>query len=91
MRYLLRILFFFMIISAGLSLIRGLFNALTSSRLKTGPARQAAGPAGPARAVAGRLVKDPVCGTHIPEQGALRAGDNFFCSETCRGEFVSRG
>jgi YHS domain-containing protein len=41
----------------------------------------------------GRLVRDPHCGTHIPETRALRlgTGDNtmYFCSETCRERWTA--
>jgi hypothetical protein len=34
------------------------------------------------------LVKDPVCGTYIPQDTAFRARDQFFCSEACRRKFI---
>jgi YHS domain-containing protein len=41
----------------------------------------------------GLMVRDPVCGVHIPESRALvevRAGERFhFCSEACRASFRS--
>lgn len=43
----------------------------------------------------GLMVRDPVCGVHIPESRALvevRAGERiYFCSETCRASFRSAG
>ena len=38
---------------------------------------------------ASHLVKDPVCGTYVPEGTALQAGDQFFCSEDCRNKWVT--
>ena len=39
----------------------------------------------------GQMVRDPVCGVYIPEQGALveRKGGKtyYFCSEACRKSF----
>jgi YHS domain-containing protein len=39
----------------------------------------------------GQMVRDPVCGVYIPEQGALverRDGQTYhFCSEACRDSF----
>lgn len=67
MRFLIRVLVIFVLISAGLSIIRSLFAAAPRPQ---------------------RLVKDPVCGTYVPEDTALRAGENFFCSEECRGKFL---
>ena len=47
---------------------------------------------GSARAV--RLVRDPVCGTHVPPRAALSltsAGStHYFCSEACLREFSHR-
>jgi hypothetical protein len=34
-----------------------------------------------------RLVRDPVCGTYVAERTAIRAGDQFFCSEECRSKW----
>jgi hypothetical protein len=33
------------------------------------------------------LVKDPVCGTYVPQANAIEAGGQFFCSEECRRKF----
>ena len=42
----------------------------------------------------GQMVRDPVCGVYIPEQGALverRSGETYhFCSEACRESFLQR-
>jgi YHS domain-containing protein len=49
-------------------------------------------PAPPASAV--KLVRDPVCGTHLSPKGALtlsRGGTtHYFCSEECRVTFRTR-
>jgi hypothetical protein len=76
MRFLLRVLVVFFLVSAALSVIRGLFAS-------NSPARRPGQPV-----TTGRLVKDPVCGTYVPEQTALRANDKFFCSEECRRKFI---
>jgi YHS domain-containing protein len=43
----------------------------------------------------GLMVRDPVCGLHLPENRALvevRGGERFhFCSEACRSSFRSAG
>lgn len=43
----------------------------------------------------GRMVRDPVCGLHVPEKRALttlRGGERFhFCSERCRTAFLDAG
>lgn len=47
------------------------------------------------QAVPVRLVRDPVCGTHVPKGSALSApaagGTTYFCSEQCRSEYLNRG
>ena len=45
--------------------------------------RPAARAAPPPRALAERLVQDPVCGLRLPEGRAVRDGDAFYCSEDC--------
>lgn len=41
--------------------------------------------------VGGRLVRDPHCGTHVPEASAIRVGSGdsavFFCSTSCRDQW----
>ncbi len=40
----------------------------------------------------GRMVRDPVCGLHVPESRAItevRSGERYhFCSERCRQSFL---
>jgi hypothetical protein len=42
----------------------------------------------------GTLVRDPHCGTYIPESRAIRAGSGdqtvYFCSTACRDAYQSR-
>jgi YHS domain-containing protein len=49
------------------------------------------GPAGPPRSAPMKLVRDPVCGTHVaPRQAlSLTSGEttHYFCSEACRSRF----
>ena len=73
MRLLMRFVVMLVLMYAGLSLIRGLL----------APRR----PQGTSSS--GHLVKDPVCGMYIPEETALQARDQFFCSEDCRGKFIN--
>jgi YHS domain-containing protein len=41
-----------------------------------------------------RLVRDPVCGTHVPANAALslttKGKTQYFCSEKCRNEYLKR-
>jgi hypothetical protein len=79
MRFLLRVIGMFVVLFAALSIVRRILLAFT-------PAPQVTASASPA----GHLVKDPVCGTFIPQATAIKAGEHFFCSEQCRNQFGVR-
>ena len=55
-------------------------------------ARGGAEPAAPPTIHKGQMVRDPVCGLHLPERDAiteLRSGERYhFCSEKCRQSFL---
>ena len=72
MRFLIRVVGLLIALYAVLSTVRRLLAAFT--------------PAGhvPSTTDAGHLVKDPVCGTYVPEGKAIQAAGQFFCSEECR-------
>ena len=42
-----------------------------------------------------RLVRDPVCGTHVAPKSALSLSEggtmHYFCSEECRTKYRARG
>ena len=79
MRFLLRVIGLFIVLYAGLSMIRRLLAAFSPAGHVTGATASSAS----------HLVKDPVCGTYVPEGTALQAGDQFFCSEDCRNKWVT--
>ena len=79
MRLLFRLILIFFAIVAVLSIVRGFLAPSTPARRARTQRPQSAG----------RLVKDPVCGTYIPEETALRSGNEFFCSEQCRQRFLA--
>ena len=79
MRLLIRVLLVFFVISALLSIVRGLLTPTTAKR------REARGKP----ALGGRLIKDPICGTYVAESTALQSGENYFCSEDCRQKFIA--
>jgi hypothetical protein len=79
MRLLLRVLAVVFLIVAAWSVVRGLLGPATPSRRRS--SNQPSG--------GGKLVKDPVCGTYVPEATALRVNENYFCSEDCRRKFVA--
>jgi hypothetical protein len=75
MRLLMRVLVIFLLITSVLSFIRRLF----APNVPTQQGRATSN---------GHLVKDPVCGMYIPQETAIRARDQFFCSEACRRKFI---
>ena len=43
----------------------------------------------PAEVAGGTLMRDPHCGTYIPESKAVVSDGLFFCSATCRDAWAS--
>lgn len=80
-----RFVFWFLVIWCGLRLLRWLF----SRPAGTHAARQ-----GSAESETQRLVRDPVCGTHVAERLALPVSDGrtvaHFCSARCRDEYLEK-
>ena len=71
-----------------LFVVRLIANALSPRRPRqTRPAP----PAGPAERAGGTLVRDPQCGTYLPQTRAIRAGSgadtHYFCSTACRDAY----
>ncbi len=84
MRFLFRLLLLFLVVSAVLSVIRSAFQP--SQPRRPIPDRE---PDTERPAISGHLVKDPVCGTYVAENTAIRAKDAFFCSEECRQKYLA--
>jgi YHS domain-containing protein len=65
-----------------------------SERVEASVRERSAGDPGPGL-YKGLMVRDPICGVHIPESRALvelRAGERlYFCSERCRSALGSSG
>ena len=85
--WLLRIVLITMIIRV----VFGFFSQLAAPR-----SRPASGPRPaprPKERAGGTLVRDPQCGTYIPETRALSAGSGtniqYFCSEDCRRAYLA--
>ncbi len=76
MRFLLRVVGLMIAMYAALTMVRRLLLAFTPTGHVTAPS------ANPEH-----LVKDPVCGTYVPQASAIQAGDQFFCSEECRRKY----
>jgi len=62
-----------------------------AARQQMGATGSGAGPA-PNTIHKGQMVRDPVCGLHLPESRAItetRSGERYhFCSEQCRQSFL---
>jgi YHS domain-containing protein len=84
---ILRFLFWVIIVSWSLSLLRRLVNGMGAGAVKRDEPLDV-----PSGAVARKLVRDPVCGMHLAENLALaeRSGGQsfYFCSEECRDKFL---
>ena len=68
--------------------IRVILNAIFGSRPRQ--PRQAPS-AGPPERAGGTLVRDPQCGTYLPQTRAIRVGSGsdaqYFCSAACRDAY----
>ena len=89
MRMLFIMLVRALILLAALWLLRGLVRALM--RTWIGRSDSIAPPSGPPRP-SGRLVRDPVCGTYVVAEAALKTSltneQQFFCSIQCRDKYL---
>jgi hypothetical protein len=72
-----------------LFVVRLIVNAIFGSRPRQ--ARTAPPTAGPAERIGGTLVRDPQCGTYLPQTRAIRVGSGsdaqYFCSAACRDAY----
>jgi YHS domain-containing protein len=84
---ILRFLFWVIIVSWSISLLRRLVNSMGAGAVNRNEPLDV-----PSNAVARKLVRDPVCGMHVAENLALaeRSGEQtvYFCSEECRDKFL---
>ena len=67
-----------------------LFGSRPSQPRSSGPSRTAS-PSAPGERAGGTLVRDPQCGTYVPQTNAIRVGSGseaqYFCSTTCRDAY----
>jgi YHS domain-containing protein len=88
MRFLIRVAVVFVLVLTALSTLRRLFGPSSPSRSRS-PEDSSDG------STTGKLVKDPVCGTYVSDDQALRANQGsevfHFCSEECREKFIATG
>ena len=84
---ILRFLFWVVIVSWSVSLLRRLVNSMGAGATDRQQPIDV-----PSDAVSRKLVRDPVCGMHLAEGLAIveRSGGEtvFFCSEECRNKFM---
>ena len=85
--WIVRVLVILFVIRLVVSFLRG---TLVASRTPT----TRRGPSGTPERMGGKLVRDPECGTYIPEERAVRYGRGdraeFFCSVECRDKWLAR-
>ena len=71
-------------------IVRMIFRLVTGSR----PRVRSKPPASTPERSGGTLVRDPQCGTYIPESRAIRVGSGdrtlYFCSADCRDAYERR-
>src|SRR5246127_4698591 len=85
---ILRFLFWLLIVSWSVSLLRRLVNSMGAGTPNSQQPIDV-----PSDAVSRKLVRDPVCGMHLAEGLAIaehrRGGEPvYFCSEECRNKFM---
>jgi YHS domain-containing protein len=89
---IIRFLFWLLVISWGLRLLRRLVGGLLRNNKATRPQEANSGDGIPAPSAARRLVRDPVCGMHVDETLSipLREGGELlhFCSPVCRDAYA---
>jgi YHS domain-containing protein len=89
---IVRFLIWLLVLSWGLRLLRRIVGSMLRNEQASAP--QTADPAGgiPASSTGRRLVRDPVCGTHVDETLSipLREGGELlhFCSPACRDAYA---
>jgi YHS domain-containing protein len=87
---ILRFLFWVLIVSWSVSLLRRLVNSMGAAATNREQPIDVS-----ADAVSRRLVRDPVCGMHLAEGLAIAERSSsgepvFFCSEQCRSKFMDQ-
>jgi YHS domain-containing protein len=89
---ILRFLFWLLVLSWGVRLLRRIIGGMLRDQTAHAPQTAGASAGIPAPAAARRLVRDPVCGTHVDETRSipLREGGELvhFCSPACRDAYV---
>ena len=87
---IVRFLFWLLVLSWGLRLVRGIVGSML--RNDTAPGPQAADASAGIPSTARRLVRDPVCGMHVDETRSIPFRDGgelvHFCSTACRDAYA---
>jgi YHS domain-containing protein len=89
---IVRFLFWLLILSWGLRLLRRIVGGMLRNNQATAPETTNSAEGFPAPSAARRLVRDPVCGIHVDETRSipLREGGEVlhFCSPACRHAYA---
>jgi YHS domain-containing protein len=89
---IMRFLFWLLILSWGLRLLRRFVSGMFQNEHASGPQSDDSHPGNSSPTSARRLVRDPVCGIHVDETLSipLREGDELFhfCSLACRDAYA---
>jgi YHS domain-containing protein len=90
---IVRFLFWLFVVSWSVWLLRRLVSGMLRNAVPAPQSPASDAPAGQNSAAARRLVRDPVCGTHVDETLSipLREGNELlhFCSNACRDAYAS--
>jgi len=88
-----RFLFWVLILSWGLRLLRYLVGSMIQNSQASVPPRASSVDSIPGTPAARRLVRDPVCGMHVDETRAIPLRDGgellHFCSTACRDSYAA--
>ena len=90
-----RFLYFLIMLLLARMLVRGILSFAAASRRQVGATGPPPPPTPGEPVHKGVMVRDPVCGIHVPQSRALTApGDDgdtvYFCSDRCRSAYAAR-
>jgi YHS domain-containing protein len=90
----IRFLFWLLVLSWGLRLLRRIVSGMFQSQQTPGPQPGESAEGIPSATASRRLVRDPVCGMHVDETLSIPFREEselvHFCSPACRDAYVGR-
>ena len=78
---MIRFLFFLLLFYLGYTLLTFIVRSFGKRSMQAPPEKTATGEA---------MVRDPNCGTYVPQGDAIKKGEDYFCSKTCRDEYEAK-